>query len=126
MRRDLLVAGALAALVLGGLALAVRVTTVPERGTADAVAVRELELRDRPDPSITPHAFIAPGSPVRIESTGAPGWVYVYQELGTGVLLEGYVPASAVGPPRNQRAETRLSPRSSLASLARPAHGDAR
>ena len=99
MRRDLLIAATLAALVLGGVAIAARAAQGPVLGSADGVAVRELQVRDRPQDGAPPHAFIAPGSPVRVEPTAAPGWVYVYQRLGTGHVIEGYVHATEVAPP---------------------------
>ena len=120
-RTDLLIAGTLAALALGGVALVVHYTRTPALGTADAVAVQELQLRDRPDDAAGPHAFIAQGSPVRVEATAAPGWVYVYQPLGTGAVLEGYVRANLVGPPGPSNAARGAGP-SNVARGAGPSN----
>ena len=117
-RTDLLIAGTLAALALGGVALVVHYTRTPALGTADAVAVQELQLRDRPDDAAGPHAFIAQGSPVRVEATAAPGWVYVYQPLGTGAVLEGYVRANLVGPPGPSNVARGAGPSIARAPLA--------
>ena len=99
MRPGLIYAAGLATLVVGGVLLIGHIARGPDLGTADAVAIRELQLRDRPQDGAPAHAFIVAGSPVRVEGTAAPGWVYVYQRLGTGAVLEGYVRSSDVGPP---------------------------
>lgn len=92
MRTDLLLAGGLAALVVGGVAYIGKRTQaaaiVP--GMYPAFSTSELYLRAAPEHGAELLAIVPPGRDVRVDATAAPGWLYVYHREPNGGLVEGY------------------------------------
>lgn len=89
MRTDLLLAGGLAALVIGGVVAVGRAARMREEADrVNAVAITEVVLLQTPRPDARATGFVAPGAAVIAERTGAPGWVYVTAPGSEGYALE--------------------------------------
>ena len=89
MRTDLLLAGGLAALVIGATVAIGRAARLREEANrANAVAIEPVVLLEAPLADARATGFVAQGSEVIVDVAGARGWVYVITPRSEGYALE--------------------------------------